>query len=72
MPRNSSIIICFESFELVKFEKKLIHRLEIKNKIINTTINVSNEKIVNLINGYNNSKEAKLPHVPEANFMYPI
>ena len=69
MPSNSSITICFESFEFVKFEKKLIHRLEIKNKIINTTINPSNGKIVNLINGYNNSIAAKLPHVPEANFM---
>jgi hypothetical protein len=61
--------MCFESLELVKFEKKLIHRLEIKNNITNIIINTSNEKIVNLINGYNISIAAKLPHVPEANFM---
>ncbi len=47
-------------------------KLEIKNKIINTKINASNDKAVNLINGYNIIIEAKLPHVPEANFIYPI
>ena len=69
MPSNSSITICFESFELVKFEKKLINKLEIKNKIINIIINASKDKVVNLIHGYNISIAAKLPHVPEANFM---
>ena len=44
-------------------------RLEMKNKIIKTIINASNDKIVNLINGYNITIAAKLPHVPEANFM---
>jgi hypothetical protein len=53
----------------VIFEKKLINKLEIKNKIINTIISDSNDKMVNFINGYNISIAAKLPHVPEANFM---
>jgi hypothetical protein len=53
----------------VKFEKKLIHRLEMKNKIINTIINASNDNRVNFIHGYSISIAAKLPHVPEANFM---
>ena len=69
MPSNSSITICFESFELVKFEKKLINKLEIKNKIKNIMIKVSNDTEVNLITGYNINIAAKLPHVPEANFM---
>ena len=63
------MIICLESFELVKSEKKLIKKLEIKNKIINTIIRAPNDKILNFINGYNISIEAKLPHVPEANFI---
>ena len=33
------------------------------------SINVSNDKMVNLIHGYNISIAAKLPHVPEANLM---
>ena len=45
IPSNSSITIFFESFELVKFEKKLINKLEIKNKIINIIINASNDKM---------------------------
>ena len=61
--------MCFESFELVKFEKKLIKKLEIKNKIINAAINASNDKRVNLIHGYKISIAAKLPHVPDANFI---
>jgi len=32
-------------------------------------MNASNDKTENLINGYNISIEAKLPHVPDANFM---
>ena len=53
----------------MKFEKKLIHRLEMKNKIINTIINVSNDSRVNFMHGYSISIAAKLPNVPEANFM---
>ena len=56
----------------MKFEKELINKLEIKNKIINIIINDSNDKMVNLIHGYNMSIAATLPHVPGANFIYPI
>ena len=69
MPSNSSITICFESFELVNFEKLLIKKLEIKNKIKNKIINASNDNMLNLIIGYKISIAAKLPHVPEANFI---
>ena len=69
IPSNSSITIYRESFELVKFEKKLINKLEIKNRITNTVINAPNDNMLNLINGNIINIAAKLPHVPEANLM---
>ena len=47
----------------------MINKLEIKNKITNIIINTSNDNMAYLIIGYNISIEAKLPHVPEANFI---
>ena len=44
-------------------------KLEIKNKITNRLTSVSNDNEVNLIIGNIIIKEARLPHVPDANFM---
>ena len=47
-------------------------KLEIKNKIKKIIINKSNDNNESLIIGNNINIETRLPHVPEAIFMYPI
>ena len=44
-------------------------KLEIKNKIINTQTSISNDNEVNLIIGNIIMIEARLPNVPDANFI---